>query len=465
MPDLMAIISKAVFEKAAGKAPQLGARLGMDRYDSANKNLEALAAGGKLYLVTVRPPDEALWLVAVLDQPRFQRKQWVAAPCDTPITDISALRGRIKFESGKGMSAAPGTLGMSLQTPRALTAADVALLEAALGGAPLGHGAPGPGGSDAGGDRAARLLADILADPDSNAARQVYADELVTRNDPRGELILVDLALAGPLSIRKREALSKHRAELIKRHAEAWWPYPVAFRVNRGFIEAIAGSRTQLERGAAVFAAEPVVEVTVDDPGGKSGVAKLARADWMRRVRRLVMRELDDEGFIALVAGDGCQGVQALNVCANELSAEAVEALGDHLPACRSLVLTANPIGDEGITALRDWQHLRNVEALYLSQCELSTQGVAELVSSPLPALVKLALTNNELDDEVAGVLAAHAANLPALRFLELKATGLSPAVLEIFQHSKLALARLDLRRTAIRPEQAASLPFVRAGE
>src|SRR5665647_2158239 len=102
MADMMAIISKAVFEKQAGKAPALGTRLYLDRYVSANKNLERLGDGGKLYLVTVRPPDEALWLVAILDNPKFDGSQWVATKSATPLTDISALRGRLVFESGKG---------------------------------------------------------------------------------------------------------------------------------------------------------------------------------------------------------------------------------------------------------------------------------------------------------------------------------------------------------------------------
>ena len=132
MASVMSIVSKALFEKAAGKAPRLGQQLAMDRYVSANKAFEPLAAGGTLYLVTVRPPNEALWLVAVLDNPKFDGKQWVAKPCATPLTDITSLRAKIKFESGKGITAAAGALGMSLQTPRTLTADDAALIDNCL---------------------------------------------------------------------------------------------------------------------------------------------------------------------------------------------------------------------------------------------------------------------------------------------------------------------------------------------
>src|SRR5262249_27785740 len=112
MADMMAIVSKAVFEKAAGKSPTVGTRLGMDRYVSANKALDKLAdsGGGRLYLVTVRPPDDTLWLVGVLDQPEFDGEQWIAKKSTVPITDISDLKDELVFESGKGLSAAKGQL-------------------------------------------------------------------------------------------------------------------------------------------------------------------------------------------------------------------------------------------------------------------------------------------------------------------------------------------------------------------
>src|SRR5687767_11433012 len=112
MPDMMAIVSKAVFEKAAGKNPTVGTVLGMDRYVSANKAFEKLSSGGKLYLVTVRPPDESLWLVGVLDNPRFDGEMWKARKSQIPITDISDAKDDLVFENGKGIKAAKGQLGM-----------------------------------------------------------------------------------------------------------------------------------------------------------------------------------------------------------------------------------------------------------------------------------------------------------------------------------------------------------------
>lgn len=119
MPDVLAIVSKAIFEKeAGGRGP--GSVWAVDRYRSENKNLQPLAGGGRLFLVTVRPPADTLWLVAVLHAPSFQAKEWVAQANTVPITDLDSLKPRIRFTSGKGIQADKGALAMSLQTPRVL---------------------------------------------------------------------------------------------------------------------------------------------------------------------------------------------------------------------------------------------------------------------------------------------------------------------------------------------------------
>lgn len=137
MPSVLAIVSKAIFERDA-RGAAVGTVVPLDRYVSKNKGIAPVGDGGALFLVTVRPPDERLWLVAILESPAFDGENWKAVQNTVPIRDITALTSQIKFTSGTGISAKKGALGMSLQTPRVLTDADVALLR---GGASPGAGA------------------------------------------------------------------------------------------------------------------------------------------------------------------------------------------------------------------------------------------------------------------------------------------------------------------------------------
>jgi hypothetical protein len=144
MPSVLAIVSKAVFERDAksdGKMAGVGDLVPFDRYVSKNKGITPVAEGGALFLVTVRPPDEALWLVAVLESPTFDGEMWSSPKNSVPITDISAIKEQIRFVTGTGISAKKGALGMSLQTPRVLADADVALLRGAAGAGPGGSAA------------------------------------------------------------------------------------------------------------------------------------------------------------------------------------------------------------------------------------------------------------------------------------------------------------------------------------
>ena len=128
MPDILAIVSKAIFERdarLAGTTIAPGQVWPVDRYTSSNKALQSLADGGRIFLVTVRPPDEQLWFVGMVDAPAFNGTAWVGTANMLPATDISALRATIRFESGKGIMQEKGTLGMSLQMPRALAQGDV----------------------------------------------------------------------------------------------------------------------------------------------------------------------------------------------------------------------------------------------------------------------------------------------------------------------------------------------------
>jgi uncharacterized protein (TIGR02996 family) len=475
MADMMAIVSKAVFEKAAGKTPTVGTCLRMDRYVSTNKHLERLAGGGTLYLVTVRPPaasggNEALWLVAVLEDPAFDGEQWSADPSEVPITDISDLEDKLRFESGKGLSAARGALGMSLQTPRALTKEDAKLLDAAAGiagAAAIDHAvatarvvregfpaAPEGAGRDGTGNRRELLLATIVADPENEGARQVYADALVAANDPRGEFILLDIALDGPLSIRRREAMARQREALHAAHAKTWWPYKsVHLRTHRGYVTAVAGNLASINAAARLFEVEPVTEVEVRGLRRADDVELLLRAPWLSRVRRLVVRgKIKDEGFAALVASPALANLRALNVTGNKLTADAIASLRDNLASCRTLVLTNNKLGKSGIVGLLKWKHLGELETLYLGNCDLDAAAVGALLDGPpLAKLAKLALAENQLGNGVGDQIQKGRTKLPALRYLDLSKTGIQTAGARVVAEAlPPAVKRIDLRRNRI---------------
>ena len=79
------------------------------------------------------------------------------------------------------------------------------------------------------------LLAEIYANPDDDQPREVYADLLQQRNDPRGELIALQLTNREPARV----------AELVRTHAHAWLApiLPVLYldecQFERGFLSRV----------------------------------------------------------------------------------------------------------------------------------------------------------------------------------------------------------------------------------
>jgi hypothetical protein len=154
--SVFAVVSKKVFESDArigGKVVGIGDVWPTEKYASTHASLKPLKDGGHLFLVTVRPPNEALWLIAVLKDVTSVKDGWKAKPNTTAVVDITGFKSKIKFATGSGITAAKGKLGMSLQTPRTLTDADVTLLLSAGSGAP----APAPAAKPAAAAGAGRV--------------------------------------------------------------------------------------------------------------------------------------------------------------------------------------------------------------------------------------------------------------------------------------------------------------------
>lgn len=97
-------------------------------------------------------------------------------------------------------------------------------------------------------DLEARLLAQIIESPGDLVLRQVYADLLLDRGDPRGELIALQLAGRDP----------DRAAQLVAAHAERWiapllpWVEVSRCRFDHGFLDEVAISPAGRDLGPAI---------------------------------------------------------------------------------------------------------------------------------------------------------------------------------------------------------------------
>lgn len=438
MTDLMALVDVS--------AASVGTALHLDRLVSTDAGLAPLARGGRLYLVGLRPPPEQLWLAGILVDPVFDGTQWSSTASELPVIDITELRSKFQFTSGTGWTDWCDSCQQTHRSgtaPWSLTAGDAALLDGAAGGSR----ASTPEASVGSGRRHGALLDAIVEHPASDEARRVYADQLLTNGDLRGELILLDLALAGPLSMRNREKLAARRAHLLAGYGAIWWPYTVERKeIQKGFLRAVHGTWTQIQAIAPeLFACEPVTEVGIRAPV----VDELLAAPWLSRVERLVLRGLAD---LSIASAPQLAKLRALNVSGNNLTSLPELAL----PRVENLVLTGNPIGGD-LEALHAWDQLANVTTLYLSSCELDGAGLELLLQRRLDKLSMLALSFNDLGDDV-GVLAEHARQLPALRHLELKVCSITESGVRSLVRAFPNLRRLDVRRNRLEPDLASRI-------
>ncbi len=119
---ILAIVSKAIFEREAKRGETkrgLGDVLDIDRYVSRGPALAPLRDGATLVLVTVRPPTEDIWLVAILDDLSLTDDGYIAKKANRiPLTDVTTLVKELLAEGGSPLK--PGKIAMSLQTPRSL---------------------------------------------------------------------------------------------------------------------------------------------------------------------------------------------------------------------------------------------------------------------------------------------------------------------------------------------------------
>lgn len=150
---------------------------------------------------------------------------------------------------------------------------------------------PSPPVEDAPNELAA-LLAAILAEPDEPLHRLVYADALLARGDPQGELIqLSERALhdADPeLLVRIEELERVHGEQIAGEVAELARSYTL----RRGFVERVMMDADDFATHAEhLLARHPICELYIPSASDES-LARLAEARALRSIRVLHMAKL-----------------------------------------------------------------------------------------------------------------------------------------------------------------------------
>ncbi len=228
------------------------------------------------------------------------------------------------------------------------------------------------------------FLEAVLQTPDDEGIRLIFADWLEEHDDPLGEFIRTQCALATlPPEDERRPGLEQRERVLWAEHAGTWRQYlPLVLRsapFERGFVETVQLSIGEfLDNAEAIFAAAPLRRLRVVRPAlpyPNNAVALLAASPHLAR-----LAEVDLSG-------------QALSDRDATLLAGSPHAAG-----LRSLVLRNNQLGDAGAAALAGSPHLGGLITLDLGGNRVGAAGARALASSPhLLCLRRLRLSGNPL--------------------------------------------------------------------
>jgi len=281
-----------------------------------------------------------------------------------------------------------------------------------------------------------RLLDEIRTNLDDDGPRLVYADELMSQGDPRGEFIAVQCELARlgyarraphwdwlgdalinveTIDLDRVRMLRARETALLGENGEAWGAQGqryTTYRFERGFIAAIGAQADPPQLAALLDHVPMLVDLALH--GAKPATALAFPA--LAQLRALEL------GPLAAVRAEAC-------------------------PALRRLVLTDNVLDGRALLA---WPALHAFHArVRIDALEL------ERVIDAMPALADLALPNSQL-------AAAHAAAIAraSLRVLSLLGNRLgADGARTLADAPALAgLRALDLRRNAIGVAGAAAI-------
>jgi uncharacterized protein (TIGR02996 family) len=323
------------------------------------------------------------------------------------------------------------------------------------------------------------FLADIIAHPDDDGPRLIYADWCEDNGQPdRAEFIRLQIEQARlPSHLRQHHPSRRRAEELLARHRSEWVgeveELAEAGRFVRGFLESVTVSAKVFASNAArLFELAPVRTVRL--LRFKEVLARLVRCPHLERLTGLDLHSsfLDDTTLETLLRSPHLRRLQDLELSNNDLTTRGLSSLAvsarldhltrlefglnlahgeagrvlaqAHLPALRELSLRSNALRDGGIEELIGSALLQQLAALDLSWCFLGPATLASLARvPPPPGLRRLDLSSNELGED--GLIRwIQAGMMAGLTELELGHTGAGDAGARALARSP-AVRRLEV--------------------
>jgi uncharacterized protein (TIGR02996 family) len=254
------------------------------------------------------------------------------------------------------------------------------------------------------------LLRAIIAEPDDDAPRLVYANWLEEHGDrDRAAFIRVQCELARlpephmswlskPTAEqqqveRRRAQLERRTRGLLRRHLKEWrqdipdilYVSPSMFR--RGFVETVHLSCEDFLKAPEQLwplASMQTIHLVVGSPHDFERVCKAPRLALVTRLLISVEWRTPEEELRAVRAVAASRYVRSLTYLAVGTDDEGVKVLAasPRLPSLRRLVLSGKGIGPEGARALAESRRLRRLTYLELRFTKIGSEGALALAAS-----------------------------------------------------------------------------------
>ena len=229
----------------------------------------------------------------------------------------------------------------------------------------------------------------------------VYADVLVERGDPRGELIQVQIRGKGAYD----QALQDRERQLMRVHQQQWMTEAgisgALTNFFRGFPSSLIGSADAILASREALRVQPITSLSILSKF--EGLDEVMQLPGLGRVRELTLSgvlggygrkfSIPRKLFESVVRSPNLTGLRQLTLqenCLDEVTARLL-AEATWLPALEELIVTSNEVP---IATLA--RHLPAVHRLVLSRCRIDTAG-AEAMAESMHALRDVYMPENHI--------------------------------------------------------------------